>query len=55
MAHGYSSTTPQDALFQIVPHAREAYLKGRTMYDHIASVQLCWDSGLGDPGRAGLL
>ena len=37
-----------DALFQIVPHAQKAYLKGRTMYDHIASVQQRWDSGRGD-------
>ena len=39
----------QDALFQIVPHAQKAYLKGCTMYDHIASVQQRWDSGPGDP------
>ena len=28
----------RDALFQIVPQAQSAYVKGRTMYDHIASV-----------------
>ena len=38
----------QDALFQIVPQGQKAYLKGRTMYEHIASVQQRWDRGIGD-------
>ena len=38
----------QDALFQIVPPGSKAYLKGRTMYDHLASVQQRWDTSPGD-------
>ena len=38
----------QDALFQIAPPCQKAYLKVRTMYDHLASVQQRWDSGPGD-------
>ena len=29
----------QDALFQLVPSQLKAYLRGRTMFDHLASVQ----------------
>ena len=29
----------QDALFQLVPSQQKAYLRGRSMFDHLASVQ----------------
>ena len=38
----------QDALFQLVPSQQQAYLRGRTMLDHLASVQQTWHTGPGD-------
>ena len=37
-----------DARFQLVPSWQKAYLRGRTMVDHLASVQQTRHTGPGD-------
>ena len=44
----------QDALFQLVPSEQKAYLRGRTMFDHLASVHPTWHTGPGDEVAAWL-
>ena len=35
----------QDALFELVPSRQKAYLRGHTMFDHLALVQQTWHTG----------
>ena len=44
-----------EALFQLVLPQQKAYLRGRTMLDHLASVQQSWHTGLGDEVAAWLV
>ena len=45
----------QDALFRLVPSQQKAYSRGRTMIDHLASVQQTWHTGPGDEVAAWLV
>ena len=45
----------QDALFQLVPSQQKAHLRGRTMFDHLASVQQTRHTGPGDEVAAWLV